>query len=111
MKVEQSVGNTRLFIEGDSVEDVFRQIAKASEIFGAADKCGACGKGNVRFVVRDVADGKKSYEFFELWCLDCRARLSFGKLSDGSGLFPKRKNEDGSWKDNGGWEVYKPTKQ
>jgi hypothetical protein len=113
MKIEQSVGeNTVLHLEGEDIKDVFRQLASASEIFGAADKCGACGNKNVRFVVRNVPDGKKTYEFFELWCLNnsCRARLAFGQTSDGDGLFPKRRDDSG-FKPNNGWEKYDPQAQ
>ena len=34
-------------------------------------------------------------EYYELRCMDCGAKLAFGSMKKGGGLFPKRKDADG----------------
>lgn len=116
LKVEQYVSDKyKLVVEAEDIKQLFRELKPASEIVGAAQKCGNCGSTNISFIVREAADTKnpkKMYEFFELKCEKCKAKLQFGQLSDGSeGLFPKRKDDEGNYKPNGGWEVYKPQKE
>lgn len=96
-----------LKFEGADQKEVFRQIAKEQEIFGMTE-CGACKTANPRYVVRNVVDGKKTYEYFELHCQNqqCRAKLSFGCHQEGGGLFPKRKDGE-AWLENNGWVKYK----
>jgi hypothetical protein len=36
------------------------------------------------------------FDYYSLRCLACGAELSFGQRKDGSGLFPKRKTDDGA---------------
>jgi hypothetical protein len=56
----------------------------------------------VRFRVRDV----KSFRYYELACENCNARLSFGQLREGGGLFPKRYDEKRRPLANRGWIIY-----
>jgi hypothetical protein len=58
---------------------------------------------NLQYRVR-VAD---NFEYFEMVCLECSATFSFGQLKDGSGLFPKRKGQDGAELPNRGWKVWR----
>lgn len=89
-------------------KDLFRQVSSLQEVCGA-DKCGACQSENVNFCVRNAVDGKKTYEFFEMRCRECNARLSFGAHQEGGTLFPKRKDTDGNWLENSGWIKFKKT--
>jgi ribosomal protein L40E len=66
-------------------------------------KCGKCGSENLRFVVRTVDEN----EYFELRCMDCGAKLAFGSMKKGGGLFPKRKDGD-NWLPDGGWLKWNP---
>ena len=38
--------------------------------------------------------------------MDCGARLAFGVMKKGGGLFPKRKDADGNWFPDRGWVKY-----
>ena len=79
---------------------------KFQEVFEES-KCGKCGSENLKFVVRTVDDN----EYFELRCMDCGAKLAFGSMKKGGGLFPKRKDGD-NWLPDNGWTKWNPkTKQ
>ena len=95
-------------LEASDQKDFFRQVSSIQEVCGS-NVCQACKSENTKFCVRNVTEGKKTFEFFEIRCQDCRARLSFGSHQEGDTLFPKKKNGD-TWLENGGWEVYKPQK-
>jgi|TARA_Y100001937_G_scaffold92455_1_gene125200 ribosomal protein L40E len=98
MKLNYKLGNLTVEFECDTVKEVFNQLAIYQEVFGET-KCGKCGSENLRFVVREN-DGN---EYYELRCLDCGARLSFGVMKKGGGLFPKRKDAEGNWLPDNGW--------
>jgi hypothetical protein len=99
-------------IEGQSVKDIFREIATLSEIF-SEEKCGLCRGNEIRPNTRNV----KNFEYFEMICLNpkCRARLSFGQKADGTGIFPTRKldangkpdRENGTYGQHNGWSKYR----
>ena len=99
-----------LEVEGESQVALFDEIAKHGEVFGIG-KCGACKSSDIRFVNRTVSKeekGKtKNYQYRELHCNACRARLSFGQHQEGGSLFPRKKGDDGEWLPNNGWTVYK----
>lgn len=105
-----------LEVEGETQLAVFDEISKNTEVFGI-DECGKCKGHDIRYVTREVVKeekGKsKTYTYRELRCQnkDCKARLAFGQHQEGSTLFPKRKNEDGSWMKDEGWEVWVPEKK
>lgn len=96
-------------VEGDDAKALFKQIAKAGEVFGVG-QCGCCSSQDLAFKVRTVSNGE--YEYYELWCLDrsCRARLQFGLTKKGD-LYPRRKDKDGNWLDNEGWARWTPGQQ
>lgn len=106
MKVTYTTKNGRLSVEleADSPKTLWKQLSKFQEVFEETS-CGKCGKSNLRFVVRKSKDAKgKEYEYHELRCDDCKAKLAFGILDDGEGgLFPKRKDDDGKYKGKNGW--------
>ena len=106
MKIGFVTENGRIKIEVDGThKEIFEEIASAQEVFDNT-KCGVCGSEDVRFVVRSVDDNN----FYEIQCRakGCRAKLAFGVHKKGDTLFPKRKNEDGSYSANGGWHKYIP---
>lgn len=82
--------NPKFTVEVDAkdVEDMFKQTGRLQEVFEAC-KCGKCEKSNIKFLHR-VAD---DYDFYELVCLDCNAKLSFGNSKE-QGLFPRRYKQD-----------------
>ena len=105
MKVTYQTKNGKLSVEleGDAQRDIFAEIAKFQEVF-EEDTCGKCGSTNIKFVVRNVDENLN----YELRCADCGARLSFGSMKKGGGLFPKRKDSEGNWLPDRGWVKWNP---
>ena len=101
MKVVKQVGSLSFEVEGETQRAVFKEIASFEEVFGE-NTCGKCSSENVRCVVREN-DGN---EYFEMRCLDCGAKLGFGVHKKGGGLFPRRKDADGKYLSNGGWQKW-----
>jgi hypothetical protein len=96
-------------VEGEDAKAIFRELSSIQEVFDSEKQCGVCHGTEIRFLARQVDD----YQFYELACQTqgCRARFSFGQARKGGALFPKRKDEDGRWLDNGGWSKYEPQAQ
>jgi len=105
-------------VEGETQKDLFHELASAHEVFGEK-QCGLCSSTNVRPVWRTVSKttGKKveSFDYAEVRCDDCGAKLAFGMMMEGGRLFPKRKlNKDGQPDNEGeygrhkGWHKWKP---
>lgn len=104
MKLKKRLSNNvEIEVEGDGQKDLFKQLASVEEIFGE-EKCGMCGKPNIRFMVRSV----EGNDYFELKCLSCHASLSYGQHKKGGTLFPKRKDDNNNWLDNNGWYKWQP---
>ena len=101
-------------IEGETQKAVFTQIAAIQEVFDSEHKCGLCGGSDIRYMHRvTTTKGSKKCDYLHFVCRTkderghtCNARFDFGQSMEGGALFPKRKNEDGTWKQNGGWEKY-----
>ncbi len=106
MKANYKTANGRLMFEvtGETAKALFREIAQIQEVFDAEKSCGCCNGTDLRFLSRQVDD----FDFYELACgnQECRARFSFGQAKKGGALFPKRKDEDGSYLPNRGWSKY-----
>ena len=103
MKVVYTTNTLKVEFDGESVKDIWNQLAVFQEVFGE-DTCGKCGSSNLRFVVREN-DGN---QYYELRCNDCGAKLSFGVNRTGGGLFPRRKSADGEWLPDRGWQKWNP---
>lgn len=109
MKVSQLLTGMTIEFEASTQKEIFSQLARNQEVFEAASSCGLCKDKNIRFVVR-TNDGN---DFYEMQCTKpgCRARLAFGVNKVGGTLFPKRKNEDGSYSESGGWSKWTGKKE
>jgi hypothetical protein len=106
MKISYKINDKlRVELEATGQKEIFKELCLIQEIF-AEDKCGLCQSSNLRFVVRNV-DGN---DYYELRCIDCGAILSFGQHKKGGTLFPKRKNEDGSYLPDKGWHKWNKEK-
>ena len=112
MKAEYTSSNGRLkfAVEGATPKDLFSELAGIQEVFDAENRCGCCQADDLHYRVRTsvAKTGKnagKSYDYYELVCMACNARFSFGQSMDLKNLFPKRR-EDGKALPNGGWSKY-----
>ena len=105
MKVTYTTKGARLAVEfeADNQRDLFSQLGTFQEVFENS-VCGKCGSENLRFVVRTVDEN----QYYEIRCTDCGARLEFGSMKKGRGLFPKRKDKEGNWLPDGGWVKWNP---
>lgn len=110
MKAHYRTANGRVTfeVESQTVREIFGQVADLQQIFEAETRCGCCGGNEIRMLHRTVAKGKQAFEYYQLQCAKrgCGATFSFGQLTVGGGLFPKRKDKDGNWLPNGGWSKY-----
>jgi len=78
--------------QAKSDKELFEMMAHVDEVFGH-HVCGMCGSENLRYVVREDDEGNK---YYEVKCLDCGARLSFGQVKkpeNGCFLFPRKAEE------------------
>ena len=96
-------GRVSVALEAETQRDAFQQLSDFQEIFDEV-ACGKCASENLRFVVRTVDDN----QYYEIRCSDCGARLEFGSMKKGGGLFPKRKDKEGNWLPDGGWVKWNP---
>ena len=102
MKVTYKTGKFTVEAEGSTTE-VFEQLAAFDSVFGnCVNK--ANGSENIGFRHREV-DGNHYYEMYDK---DEFHVLKFGKTKKDGSLFPRRKDADGNWLDNGGWNKFDP---
>ena len=102
-KVRMQIGKVWLETDSMSAKDAISALSEYAEVFSQTT-CGECQSDNVRPSHRQA----QGYDFYEMLCLACGARLQFGQRRDGGCLFPKRKDTDGNWLPNGGWSKYQP---
>lgn len=105
MKVNYTVPSGRISVEleGNEQKEIFEKMAAFYEVFGEST-CKSCNSENIYPLVRVVDDNT----FYEMGCKDCGAKLAYGAHKKGGSLFPKRKNEDGTFDNKTlGWHKYK----
>ena len=102
MKVTYKTGKFTVEAEGSTTE-IFEQLAAFDSVFGNCINK-ANGSENIGFRHREV-DGNHYYEMYDK---DEFHVLKFGKTKKDGSLFPRRKDADGNWLDNGGWNKYDP---
>lgn len=100
--VSLTLGNLTFTLDASDEKQLFKDLAHINEIFGHT-KCGKCGSEDLSFVVRSDDDGN---DYYELKCNKCGAKFKFGQAKKGGTLFPKRKDADGNWLNDGGWLKY-----
>lgn len=107
MKLLYTTRNGRMTfeIEGKDQTEIWKQLASLQEVFEDL-VCTKHGKSddNVRFVVRE----NEGNEYFELRYVGNDPKLfgckkAFGQHKKGGGLFPRRKDESGSYLPDNGW--------
>lgn len=94
-------------VDAKDIEDLFKQVSPLQEVFESC-KCGKCQSERIRLLHRTA----EKFDFYELNCLDCGAKLSLG--NNGESLFPRRYKQDPSdpkkpMLDENGKKVWLPT--
>ena len=111
MKVNYTTRNGRINVELDAETHtkLWGDLASFQEVF-EEDTCRKCDSDDLKFVVRKSKDSKgKVFDYHELRCNNCGAKLPFGILDDGTfRLFPKRKDEEGKFRGKYGWVKWNP---
>ncbi len=98
MKVRFNLASAQIEVDGKDAKDCFAQLAGAVEVFGQT-KCGCCGSDHCVPVVRE--NGGNTY--YEMRCTNCGATLGFGQRKQDGHLYPRRRDKEGNYLDNGGW--------
>lgn len=98
MKIRYQLSNVQIEVEGKDVKDVFAQVASSVEVFGQ-QRCGCCNCDVVVPVVRE----NQGNTYYEMRCVNCGATLAFGQRKQDGHLYPRRRDKDGNYLDNGGW--------
>ena len=106
MKLKSQVGSYEITVEGANIEEVFDQMAEASELLSHGVKCGKTG--NPDTIMRKRQSGE--YTFYEFFCPESGAALALGRTKAG-GFFPKTKDKAGDFLPNKGWLTFKERKE
>ena len=93
--------------EAVTTGDITDQLSKLGNVFGADNNCGMCESPEIRWVVQENTSAKGTFTFHEKRC-QCGARLRYGVRQADGELFPRKKDQNGSYIPNGGWEKYQP---
>ena len=96
-KTQTQAGRLTFEVEGQTPKDMFRGIAEIEQIFDADPTCGCCNSANIGRRVRVVDDN----DYYELYCKDCTATLTFHQNRTGGRLYLKwdqRKEQNRGWK-------------
>lgn len=94
IRLNLKAGNNIIQIEGETQIDVFKQAASVQETFGESS-CGKCKSTNLKYVIRKAEADGEEYEYPELHCRECGAKLTFGQEKKDGGLWPIRSERDG----------------
>lgn len=107
MKISYTTRNGRISFEFEATkpQEIWTQLCELQELF--EETCGKCNSDDIKYVIRKAKNEKgKEFLYYELRCRKCWAKLSYGIFEDASGLFPKRKREDGKIKGTNGWCIF-----
>src|SRR5687768_5304939 len=80
----------RLNVEADDMQDAFKFISYAQNVFGTAE-CGNCQyhgdgpEGPFKLLYKNP----QGYDYFSVGCPACKHELKFGITQEGRKLFPK----------------------
>ena len=108
MKVQRKLGlNTIVEADGDTVAEVFEDLALLEWVFSHPRVCGLCREEGRDFLrPRKTGQGKK---YHKCVCVGCGAEFRFGVRTCRPGvLFPQLKDAEGRDKPNGGWSKWTP---
>tara|TARA_Y100000385_G_C12628064_1_gene439996 strand:- start:12 stop:389 length:378 start_codon:yes stop_codon:yes gene_type:complete len=101
MKLSTTIGNYTVEVEGATTEELFDNMAEMSELLSCGAHCGKSGATDT--VMRKRTSG--DYVFYEWFCVSSGAALALGRTKAG-GFFPKRKNKEGDYLPDNGWQTW-----
>jgi hypothetical protein len=107
-KVRMQVNKVWIEVDSMCVKDAIQGISEYAEFFGEPC-CGVCQGVDLLPSHRTAKarDGSgRSYDFYELVCRSCKAKLSFGQHLEGGTLFPRRKDRDENELPANGWQQW-----
>jgi hypothetical protein len=111
MKINYTTKNGRISVdlEAETHTKLWTELASFQEVF-EEDHCRKCDSDDLKFVVRKSKDAKgKTFDYYELRCNKCGAKIAFGVLDDNTfRLFPKRKDKEGNVLGKYGWVKWNP---
>lgn len=96
-------GKLTIEVEAPDAKGIFKSVSDLQTIFESETSCGLCQSANLQLRVRTSAQDD---DYYELLCVECRATFAFGQTKKG-GLFPKRKDAEGSYLPDRGWKIWK----
>ena len=88
MKIKINIGKSQLEIEGSTMPELFKKAAA----FTQASNCGLCKSEKIAMNYKKVTakEGKnagKTFEFYQMMCMDCKAVMTFGQYNGENGSF------------------------
>lgn len=107
MILKTQVGSYEITVEGANMEEVFDQMAEASELLSHGVKCGKTGNPDTIMRRRQTSE----YTFYEFFCPESGAALALGRTKNGNGFFPKTKDKAGNFLPHKGWLTFKERKE
>jgi len=99
----------QLVAEGSPAE-IWQELQTFQELF-EDNACGKCNNKDIKYRIRKAEKGKKEYDYYELQCPKCYAKMSYGQSDEGA-LFPIRFLREGKEyvKDENGKNIPKGTR-
>lgn len=107
-KVRMQVGKVWVEVDAMSAKEAIEALSEYGEVF-VNGQCGICKCEDVLPRHRRVQASGKTYDFHEMVCMSCGAKLSFGQTLADHKLFPRRRDEKGNELGHDGWYQYQAT--
>ncbi len=89
LQVSKTVGHITITAEEESTLELFKSLAMLEEAFAGNEQCGKCNSTDLKYVWRVSESEGETYEYPDLVCQECKAKLHFGQSKDGS-VYSKR---------------------
>lgn len=83
-----------IVVEGETQKDLYREVCRAHEVFGER-RCGVCASEDIypfwRVSSKQVGRKTEEYDYPEMRCRKCGARLTYSFNLEGGTMFPNRR--------------------
>ncbi len=92
--------NYTVYGEGDDWFECTFELSNLS--FGNIEKCELCESDNLTLRAREA--GKKKHKYVEVYCINCKGAVVFGRMQENPKTFYLRKND----KKKPDWRAFNP---